>query len=234
MKMRQLFDQDTWTYTYLLWDEESKEAAIIDSVKERFERDRDYINALGLKLKYALETHVHADHITGSGLLRNEFGCKTAVHKDGGASCADIQMSDGDLFTLGKQQITALHTPGHTNGDVSFTIDGAVFSGDALLIRACGRTDFQQGDSATLYHSITQKLLTLGDDTVVYPGHDYAGFTSSTIGEEKALNPRLQNNKSKADFMQIMDTMDLPKPKRIDIAVPGNLECGLSKEDKVA
>lgn len=227
MKLRQLFDQGTWTYTYLLWDENSKEAAIIDPVKEQFERDRDYINELGLTLKYSLETHVHADHVTGSGLLRNAFGCEVAVHAGGGAKCADIQLQDNTQLSLGDQSIRALHTPGHTNGDVSYLIDGAVFTGDALLIRACGRTDFQQGDSATLYESITKKLFTLPDETIVYPGHDYNGLTASTIGEEKALNPRLRDNKSKKDFMHIMDTMDLPKPKRIDVAVPGNLECGL-------
>ena len=226
MKIRQLFDQDTWTYTYLLWDEATKEAAIIDSVKEKLDRDVKYIQDLGLNLKYSLETHVHADHVTASGLLRNKLGVKTAVHADGGASCADIKIKDGDVFKLGNQEIKALHTPGHTNGDVSYYIDGYVFTGDALLIRACGRTDFQQGSSETLYNSITQKLFTLPDDTVVYPGHDYDGFTSSTIGEEKALNPRLQNNKPKEDFMAIMDNMNLPKPKRIDIAVPGNLNCG--------
>ena len=227
MKTRQLFDQDTWTYTYVVWDEETREAAIIDSVKEKFERDSQYLKALGLNLKYALETHVHADHITASGQLRNEFGCKVGVSEHGGTNCADIQVTDGQVFKLGEQEIKAIHTPGHTNGDVSFSIDGAVFSGDALLIRACGRTDFQQGDSETLYHSITQKLFTLGDDTIVYPGHDYSGFTTSTIGEEKALNPRLANNKAKDEFMNIMDTLDIPKPKRIDVAVPGNLVCGL-------
>ena len=227
MKTRQLFDQDTWTYTYVVWDEETREAAIIDSVKEQFERDSKYLKALGLNLKYALETHVHADHITASGQLRNEFGCKVGVSEHGGTNCADIQVTEGQVFKLGEQEIKAIHTPGHTNGDVSFSIDGAVFSGDALLIRACGRTDFQQGDSETLYHSITQKLFTLGDDTIVYPGHDYSGFTTSTIGEEKALNPRLANNKAKDEFMNIMDTLDIPKPKRIDVAVPGNLVCGL-------
>lgn len=228
MKVRQLFDQDTWTYTYLLWDEATKEAAIIDSVKERFERDAKYIKDLGLKLKYALETHVHADHVTASGLLRDEFGAKTAVHKDGGAACADIQITDNDVFKLGNQEIRALHTPGHTNGDVSYVIEGAVFTGDALLIRACGRTDFQQGSSDKLYESINKKLFTLPDDTVVYPGHDYDGFTASTIGEERALNPRLGQEKPKAEFMHIMDTMNLPKPKRIDVAVPGNMACGMN------
>jgi len=225
MKVRQLFDQDTWTYTYLLWDEQTKEAAIIDSVKEKFSRDAKYIKDLGLKLKYSLETHVHADHVTASGQLRDEFGCETAVHKDGGAKCADLQIEEGKVFTLGVQEIKTIHTPGHTNGDVTYAIDGALFTGDALLIRACGRTDFQQGSSEQLYHSI-EKLFAFSDDTIVYPGHDYDGFTESTIGEEKALNPRLGNNKSKEEFMSIMDNMNLPKPKRIDVALPGNLACG--------
>ena len=227
MKTRQLFDQDTWTYTYIVWDEETREAAIIDSVKEQFKRDSKYLKALGLNLKYALETHVHAVHITASGQLRNEFGCEVGVSEHGGTNCVDIQVTDGQVFMLGEQEIKAIHTPGHTNGDVSFVIDGAVFSGDALLIRACGRTDFEQGDSTTLYHSITKKLFTIADDTIVYPGHDYAGFTTSSIGEEKALNPRLADNKPKDEFMNIMDTLDIPKPKRIDVAVPGNLVCGL-------
>ena len=227
MQVRQLFDQDTWTYTYVVYDEATREAAIIDSVKEQFDRDSKYVKAMGLKLKYALETHVHADHITATGQLRNEFGCKVGVSEHGGTNCADIQVTDGQVFKLGEQELKAIHTPGHTNGDVSYLIDGAVFTGDALLIRACGRTDFQQGSSATLYESITQKLFSLPDETIVYPGHDYDGFTSSSIGEEKALNPRLGNNKPKDEFMHIMDTMDLPKPRRIDVAVPGNLVCGL-------
>lgn len=227
MKVRQLFDQDTWTYSYLLWDEKTKEAAIIDSVKEQVERDVNYVQALGLTLKYALETHVHADHVTGAGQLREQLGAQVGVHEDGGAKCADLQLVDQQVLKLGDQAIKVLHTPGHTNGDVTYAIDGALFTGDALLIRACGRTDFQQGDSGTLYHSITDKIFAYADDTVIYPGHDYAGFTESTVGEEKANNPRLANNKPKSEFTEIMDTMNLPKPKRIDVAVPGNLVCGM-------
>lgn len=228
MKVRQLFDQDTWTYTYLVWDEKTKEAAMIDSVKEKVERDVQYVKDLGLNLKYALETHVHADHVTGAGQLRKEFGCEVGVHADGGAKCADIQLVDNQEVKLGDQVIKVLHTPGHTNGDVTYAIDGALFTGDALLIRACGRTDFQQGNSETLYHSISDKIFSYPDDTVVYPGHDYDGFTESTIGEEKANNPRLANDKPKAEFTEIMDNLNLPKPKRIDVAVPGNLVCGMA------
>ncbi len=225
MNTRQLFDQNTWTYTYLVWDEMTREAAIIDPVREKFERDRQYIQDLGLDLKYVFETHVHADHITGAGLLRDAFGARVAVHRDGGTQCADIQIEDEDVFLLGRQIITALHTPGHTNGDVTYAIQGALFTGDALLIRACGRTDFQQGDSGRLYDSIS-KLFTWPDTTIVYPGHDYNGFTSSTIGEEKRLNPRLGNSKPREDFVNIMENLDLPKPGLIDVAVPGNLVCG--------
>lgn len=226
MQVRQLFDSSTSTYTYLLFDQQSRDAAIIDSVKEQFERDSRYIQELGLNLKFALETHVHADHITAAGQHREAFGAKVAIFEPT-VKCADHHIQDGDVFQLGSDVIQAIHTPGHTNGDVSFLIDGAVFTGDALLIRACGRTDFQQGDSDTLYHSIADKLFCLPEQTVIYPGHDYSGFTSSTIGEERALNPRIGGKQQKSDFTAIMDNMNLPKPKRIDVALPGNLGCGL-------
>lgn len=227
MKTKQLFDQNTGTYTYIIYDEASREAAIIDSVKERFSRDANYIKELNLNLKFALETHVHADHITASGLLRQEFSCQVVVHESTNVQCADRYVANGEVLYLGEQAITVLHTPGHTDGDVTYAIKGSLFTGDALLIRACGRTDFQAGNPSQLYDSITQKLFSFDDDTMVYPGHDYDGFTSSTIGEEKRLNPRLGNNKSKQEFIAIMDNMNLPKPKRIDIALPGNLSCGL-------
>ncbi|MDH5229531.1 MAG: MBL fold metallo-hydrolase [Gammaproteobacteria bacterium] len=228
MQIRQLFDADTSTYTYFLYDEKSKEAAIIDSVKEQFERDKAYVEQLGLNLKYALETHVHADHVTASGLLRQAFGAQVGVHESSRSACADILVQDGDKFVLGDQVIEAIHTPGHTDGDVTYKIEGALFTGDALLIRGCGRTDFQAGNPEQLYDSITKKLFTLADDTTVYPGHDYAGFTCSTIGEEKAFNPRLGNNKPKDDFVAIMNGLDLPNPRRIDVAIPGNMKCGLA------
>jgi len=226
MIIKQLFDMDTWTYSYLLIDEQSKEAAIIDSVKEQAQRDINYIKSLGITLKYSFETHIHADHVTGGGALREAFEVKTVVHKNSDSDCADILTKDGEIFYLGDQAIKVLSTPGHTNTCVSYLIDGYVFTGDALLIRACGRTDFQAGDSATLFDSITQKLFTLPDSTIVYPGHDYAGFTSTTIAEEKRLNPRLGGNKSKAEFVEIMDSMDLPNPRYMSVAIPGNLACG--------
>lgn len=231
MNIRQLFDPATSTYTYLLWDADSGEAAVIDSVKEQVDRDQQLLNDLGLKPKYLLETHIHADHVTGSGILRERFGeqVTAAVHKASGSDCADLLLNDGDTLMLGKQTIRVMYTPGHTDTDVSFLVDGAVFTGDALLIRGSGRTDFQSGDAGTAWDSITGKLFTLADDTVVYPGHDYNGQTVSSIGEEKASNPRLGGGRSRDEYIAIMNGMDLPKPQRIEEAVPGNLHCGLDK-----
>ncbi len=229
MKLEQLFDAPTGTYSYLLWDETSKQAALIDSVLEQFERDVKLIKQLGLELKYTMETHVHADHVTASGLLRKEFGSAVMVHESSGLTCADKLLTDGDTLLLGDQSIRVIYTPGHTDTCVSFAIDGAVFTGDALLIDGSGRTDFQSGDAKALYHSITQKLFTLDGETTVYPGHDYIGMTSSTIAREKAFNSRLGNNRSEEAFVAIMDALDLEPPKRIDIAVPGNMQCGLEK-----
>ncbi|MDH3326018.1 MAG: MBL fold metallo-hydrolase [Gammaproteobacteria bacterium] len=227
MIIHQLFDHETWTYTYLLINEKTNEAAIIDSVQGQFERDKRFINSLGVTLKYSLETHVHADHITASGKMRGEFATKTAVHENSKAKCADILFKDGDVFELGDEKITVTHTPGHTDTCTTFLVDGIVFTGDTLLIGGCGRTDFQAGDAGTLYDSITKKLFTLPDGTVVYPGHDYSGFSKTTIGYEKAHNSRLGNNNSRENFIKIMDELDLPNPKYMDIAVPGNLSCGM-------
>lgn len=228
MKVEQLFDPTTSTYSYLLWDAKSKQAALIDSVKEQVERDTLFIKQLGLKLKYTLETHIHADHVTGSGILRETFNSQAAVHKNSESDCADILLSDGDSLTLGDEVIKVIYTPGHTNTDISYRVDDKLFTGDTLLINGCGRTDFQSGDSTALYHSVTQKLFTLDDETIVYPGHDYNGFTSSTIGHEKTFNSRLGNNKSEAEFTAIMDSLILEPPARIEVAVPGNLQCGLN------
>lgn len=226
MMIRQLFDKDTSTYTYLLADSETGEAALIDAVKEQFDRDSKLINDLGLTLKYAIETHVHADHITSASKLRDTFGAKVVLHEASESTCADILLQDGDTLSLGNIEINALHTPGHTNADTSYLVDGAVFTGDALLIGGCGRTDFQAGDAEQLYASITEKLFTLADDTVVYPGHDYKGLTTSTIGEEKKNNARLGQGKSKQEFVEIMDNLNLAYPARIKEAVPGNMVCG--------
>ena len=226
LKTRQLFDSDSNTYSYLVWDTDSRFAALIDSVQEHVHRDLQLIDELKLNLLYAFETHIHADHITGSGELRKITHAKVVVHKNSGSKCADILAEDGDVFFLGKYAIQVIHTPGHTNTDICYKIDNAVFTGDTLLVRGCGRTDFQSGSAAQLYDSITQKLFTLPDDTDVFPGHDYNGFNSSTIGEEKNYNPRLGGQRNKDAFIFVMDTLDLAPPKRILQAVPGNLKCG--------
>ncbi|VAW49370.1 MBL-fold metallo-hydrolase superfamily [hydrothermal vent metagenome] len=226
MKIRQLFDYDTWTYTYLIWDEATKEAAIIDTVIEQVERDFQLVTELGLTVKYLLETHVHADHITGAGALRKKTGAQIVIHKNSNSSCADILTSENEVLTLGQQKIRILHTPGHTDNDSTYLIEGAAFTGDALLIRDCGRTDFQLGSNKALYHSITQKLFTLPNDTLVFPAHDYKGLNQSTIAEERAFNARIGAGKSLETFSTLMDSLNLPNPKRIHIAVPSNLKCG--------
>ena len=227
MFVRQLFDRETSTYTYLIADEVSNEAAIIDPVKEQFERDVLLIEQLGFNLKYTLETHVHADHITSSGQMRDKFGSKVVLHENSGAKCADMLVKDNDELTLGDQVIKAIHTPGHTNADISFAIDGTIFTGDALLVRDCGRTDFQAGSSATLYNSINDKIFSLDENTTIYPGHDYYGFTASTVKEEKQFNNRLGNGKTEDEFIEIMNNLDLALPKKIKESVPGNTNCGL-------
>jgi len=224
MLFRQLFDQDTWTYTYLLADEDSHEAVLIDPVDTQLERDMKLLNELRLTLVYGFDTHVHADHITSLGILRDKTGCKSGVSVHGEVACSSIQLHEGDTFRFGKYRISVLETPGHTNGCLSFVCEGMVFTGDSLFIRGCGRTDFQQGSAASLYDSITGKLFTLPDETLVYPGHGYKGMTVSTIGEEKHLNPRLALGRDA--FIDFMNALNLPDPKRIHEAVPANLVCG--------
>ena len=227
MFVRQLFDRETSTYTYLIADEASNEAAIIDPVKEQFERDVLLIEQLGFNLKYTLETHVHADHITSSGPMREKFSAKVVLHENSGAECADMLVKDGDVLKLGDVEIKALHTPGHTNADLSFVVEDYVFTGDALLVRDCGRTDFQAGSSSILYSSINDKIFSLDEKTMIYPGHDYYGFTASTVKEEKQFNNRLGNGKTEDEFVEIMANLDLALPKKIKESVPGNTRCGL-------
>ena len=229
LNIRQLFEPETSTFTYLLWDEKTREAALIDSVDVTVARDIKLVNELELTLKYTLETHIHADHITGSGKIREQLGTEAIVHKNSQSDCADRLVTDGDIIELGSYAILVLDTPGHTDTCITYQTDGYVFTGDTLLIRGCGRTDFQAGDAGQLYDSIHNKLFTLPDDTIIYPGHDYNGFSSSTIGEEKAHNPRLGNNRSREDFVKLMNSLDLEPPKNIAEAVPGNLECGLKQ-----
>lgn len=230
MLIRQLFDRETWTYTYLLGDLEASKAVVIDPVAGQVERDLRLLDELGLELRFTLDTHVHADHVTGSGLLRERVGAKSVVAQSEGVACADVGVVDGDKVSFGRYEIEARATPGHTGGCISYVVrDEAktyAFTGDTLLIRGCGRTDFQAGDAKTLYRSVHTKLFSLPDDTVVFPGHDYKGHTSSTIGEEKAHNPRLKLGTSEAQFVQIMSELKLANPKYIDVAVPANLSCG--------
>lgn len=227
MFVRQLFDYETSTYTYLIADEKTAEAAIIDPVKEQFERDSLLIKQLGFNLKYVLETHVHADHITSSGKMREKFSAEIALHENSEANCADLMLKDNDVLKIGEIEIKALHTPGHTNADISYVVDNYVFTGDALLIRDCGRTDLQAGDAVTLYKSIHEKIFSLPEATIIYPGHDYHGLTQSTVKEEKQFNNRLGNGKTEAEFVEIMANLNLALPKKIKESVPGNMKCGL-------
>ena len=227
LSVKQLFDRESCTYTYLLIDTETGEGAIIDPVLELYERDMQIINELGIELLYTIETHAHADHITASGKIRQSVGAKLAYGENSGIPAIDLPLADNACIQLGHYSIRAISTPGHTNGCTSYFCDGNLFSGDTLLIRGCGRTDFQNGDPGELFDSITNKLFVLSDDTIVFPAHDYNGRTSSTIGEEKMWNPRLGGNRSKQEFIDLMNNLNLDMPKRINEAVPANMEVGI-------
>ncbi len=229
----QLFDPASSTYTYVLADPSTREALIIDPVDEQVERDLAVLREHGLRLVWAVETHAHADHITSAGQLAEHAGAKTAAPAGCGITTAAMQLKHGDVLSFGGQQITALHTPGHTDGSMSYVwnagTDRHVFTGDTLLINGCGRTDFQSGSAEALYRSLTEVLFALPDDTVVWPGHDYHGRTHSTIGDEKRGNARIAG-KSLAEFVKTMDELNLPKPRRLDEAVPANRTSGLRHE----
>jgi sulfur dioxygenase len=224
MLIRQLFDPSSSTYTYLLADRPGGTAALIDPVLEQVDRDLALVRELGLTLTHVLDTHVHADHITGAGALRERLGARTCGSA-AGAPCLDVHLRHGDVIRLGDLRITALATPGHTDDGLSYLVPGAVFTGDTLLIRGCGRADFQNGDAGQLHDSVTRVLFALTDETVVYPGHDYRGQTASTIGEEKRWNPRLAG-KSREAFVALMADLGLPPPRRLAESVPANRACG--------
>jgi glyoxylase-like metal-dependent hydrolase (beta-lactamase superfamily II)/rhodanese-related sulfurtransferase len=230
---RQLFDPQSSTYTYLLADSATLEAVLVDPVFEQARRDEALVKELGLRLVFTLETHVHADHVTGAWLHRKRLGSKIAVAAASGAEGADRYLADGERIDFGRRYLTALATPGHTAGCLTYVLDNEAmaFTGDALLIRGCGRTDFQQGDAHTLFASVRERIFALPGTCLIYPGHDYRGLTCSSVAEEKRHNPRLAEGVGEGDFVGYMTHLGLPHPKQMDIAVPANLRCGRPEKE---
>ena len=231
MIFRQLFEPLSSTYTYLLGCEETRRAVLIDPVIVAMERDLAQIRGLGLSLAYTVDTHIHADHITAALALKQQVGSKIAAPACERLPCSDCGMADGQAFQVGSITLVPLHTPGHTDGHFAYLLPDRVFSGDALLIDGCGRTDFQNGDAEALYRSVNEKLFSLPDDVLVYPAHDYQGRHVSSIAQEKQRNPRLGQERSLAEFKHIMANLHLPYPAFIDYAVPGNRQCGVCPGD---
>ena len=225
---RQLFDPQSSTYTYLLGDSRGREAVLIDTVFEQARRDAALVSELELRLLYTLETHVHADHVTGAWLLKRQFGSRIAVSQSSGAEGADRYLAHGDRIEFGERHLHVRATPGHTNGCLTYVLDdeSMAFTGDSLLIRGSGRTDFQQGNPHTLYRSVHTQILALPQDCLLYPAHDYRGLTVTSVAEERRFNPRLGGEIGEADFAGYMENLGLPHPKQIDVAVPANLKCG--------
>ena len=229
MLFRQLFEPLSSTYTYIIASDYGREALIIDPVKELTPTYLDILKELDLKLVYGIDTHTHADHVTALGELRENTQCITMMGEYSQAECVSVHLNDNELINIDGIKLQSLYTPGHTNESFSFYLKNGgprmVFTGDALLIRGSGRTDFQSGSAVDSYHSITQRLFTLAEDTLVYPGHDYNGSTASSIWEEKRYNPRLAG-RSLEEYVEIMDNLNLPNPKLMDVAIPANLACG--------
>jgi sulfur dioxygenase len=230
MIFRQLFDSVSGTYTYLIASRHGGEALIIDPVLERVDRYIQLVKELDLKLIKAVDTHLHADHITGLGALRDRTHCVTVMGEMSKVDVVSMRLAEGDKLTIEGVALDVLYTPGHTDDSYSFLMQDRVFTGDTLLIRGTGRTDFQNGDARAQYDSIFNKLLRLPDETMVFPAHDYKGETVSTIGEEKAFNPRLQV-KSVDEYVDLMSKLNLPNPKMMDVAVPANMRVGLAQEE---
>lgn len=228
MIFRQLFEAQSSTYTYLLGDEASGEAILIDPVFEEVRREIALLEELEFKLVASLETHVHADHVTGAWLLRSKLGSRIAVSAQAGAEGADVLLKPGDRVSFGKRYVEARATPGHTSGCMTFVLDdrSMAFTGDALLIRGCGRTDFQDGSARTLFRSVREQIFSLPPSCTIYPAHDYAGATASSVSEEMTYNPRLGLEIREDDFCGYMDNLGLAHPKKMDLAVPANLKCG--------
>lgn len=233
MIFRQLFDTDSSTYTYLLGCPETGEAVIIDTVFERHQRDAALVRELGLTVRYAMDTHVHADHVTGAWLMHERLGAQTVISENAGADNVDITVGDGDILAFGNQSISVRATPGHTSGCLTYVTrdQDMAFTGDCLLIRGAGRTDFQAGDAHRMWRSIREQIFSLPDDCLLYPGHDYNGRTVSTVAEERAFNPRIGGEAREEDFVGYMENMALPHPRLIDIAVPANMLGGKPADD---
>ncbi len=228
MIFRQLFDPVSSTYTYLLGCEETREAVIIDTVFEQFGRDSALIRELGLTIRYVLDTHVHADHVTAAWLMKQTFDATITISGRNAIREADLMVDEGDVIAFGNHSLRVMATPGHTDGCVTFVLNDSsmAFTGDALLIRGAGRTDFQAGDAHELWRSIKNKIFALPDDCLLYPGHDYQGRMVTTVSEEKRFNPRIGGDAHEEDFTGYMDNLNLPHPKQIDVAVPANLHSG--------
>ncbi len=232
MIFRQLFDSASSTYTYLLACSRTRGAVIVDTVFEKHDRDAALVRELELDLKYVLDTHVHADHVTGAWRMKQAFGALIAGSAASGAGCLDVALREGDVVKFGDCALEARETPGHTEGCLTFvtTDHGMAFTGDCLLIRGAGRTDFQGGDVHRMWDSIRQQIFPLPDDCIIYPAHDYSGRTASTVGEERRFNPRIGGEAREEDFAGYMNNLGLPHPGKMDIAVPANLKCGRPDE----
>lgn len=231
MIFRQLYEPLSSTYTYLLGCEETGQAILIDPVIAAMERDLAEVKRLGLTLAYTVDTHIHADHITAALEMKRAVGSKIAAPAHDRLPCTDVGIEEGKPFQVGGITLQPLHTPGHTDGHFAYLFNDRVFTGDALLIEGCGRTDFQNGDADDLYRSVREKLFTLPDEVLVYPAHDYKARFVSSIAQEKKRNPRLGEEKTLEEFKKIMGNLNLPYPKFIDYAVPGNKQCGVCPSD---
>lgn len=230
---RQLFDQQSSTYTYLLADSAAREAVLVDPVFDQVRRDTALIDELGLRLLYTIDTHVHADHVTGAWMLKRRTGSQIAISAASGAEGADRYLSHGDRCEFGTRYLVVRATPGHTNGCISLVLDNETmaFTGDCLLIRGTGRTDFQRGDPHAMFQAVHNHIFTLPASCLLYPAHDYRGLTVTSVAEERRFNPRLGGELCEDDFAGYMTNLRLPHPKQIDLAVPANLKCGVASSD---